>query len=112
MGPADDPDAVVDQAGRLHGVDGLHLADTSILPAVPRRGPANTAVLIGEVVADALRRPVAALTLLRRLEAMNRHARRMSTPPSALSTDQAGTQCPPVRAFPRSTVQRADRLSR
>ena len=56
MGPADDPDAVVDQVGRLHGVDGLHLADTSILPAVPRRGPANTAVLIGEVVADALRR--------------------------------------------------------
>lgn len=56
MGPADDPDAVVDQVGRVHGVDGLRVADTSILPAVPRRGPAATAVLIGEVVADALRR--------------------------------------------------------
>ncbi|WP_420122462.1 mycofactocin system GMC family oxidoreductase MftG [Nakamurella sp.] len=56
MGPADDPDAVVDQVGRVHGVDGLRVADTSILPAVPRRGPANTAVLIGEVVADSLRR--------------------------------------------------------
>jgi len=45
----------VDQAGRVHGIDGLRLADTSILPAAPLRGPANTAVLIGEIVAHALR---------------------------------------------------------
>jgi len=56
MGSPDDPTTVVDQFGRVHGIDGLRVADTSILPAVPRRGPANTAVLIGEVVADSLRR--------------------------------------------------------
>lgn len=35
MGPADDPDAVVDQYGRVHGVTGLRVADTSILPFAP-----------------------------------------------------------------------------
>jgi choline dehydrogenase len=39
MGPADDPGAVVDAAGRVHGVDGLVVADASIFPTVPR---ANT----------------------------------------------------------------------
>lgn len=56
MGSPDDPTTVVDQFGRVHGIDGLRVADTSILPAVPRRGPANTAVLIGEMIADSLRR--------------------------------------------------------
>ncbi|MBR7833128.1 mycofactocin system GMC family oxidoreductase MftG [Actinospica durhamensis] len=56
MGPEGDPDAVVDQYGRVHGVRGLRVADTSILPDAPHRGPAATAVLIGELVADAIRR--------------------------------------------------------
>ncbi|MEF9901692.1 mycofactocin dehydrogenase MftG [Streptomyces sp. P9-A2] len=57
MGPADDPGhAAVDQFGRVHGVRGLRVADTSILPDTPHRGPAATAVLIGEVVAEAMRR--------------------------------------------------------
>ena len=56
MGPADDPSAVVDQFGRVHGISGLRIADTSILPAAPLRGPAATAVLIGEVIADSMRR--------------------------------------------------------
>jgi choline dehydrogenase-like flavoprotein len=55
MGPPDDRYAVVDQYGRVHGVRGLRVADTSILPAAPLRGPAATAVLIGEVVAHAMR---------------------------------------------------------
>ncbi|MFD8813097.1 mycofactocin system GMC family oxidoreductase MftG [Streptomyces sp. NPDC059627] len=55
MGPADDRHAVVDQYGRVHGVRGLRVADTSILPAAPLRGPAATAVLIGEFVAHAIR---------------------------------------------------------
>ncbi|SDS95828.1 GMC family oxidoreductase [Microterricola viridarii] len=42
---------VVDQFGRVHGVSGLRVADTSILPFVPSRGPAATAMLIGERVA-------------------------------------------------------------
>ncbi|MEV0639852.1 mycofactocin system GMC family oxidoreductase MftG [Streptomyces sp. NPDC050619] len=57
MGPADDPRrAAVDQFGRVHGVRGLRVADTSILPDAPHRGPAATAVLIGELIADAIRR--------------------------------------------------------
>jgi predicted dehydrogenase (TIGR03970 family) len=47
MGPPGDPGAVVDQHGRVRGVEGLRVADTSILPTVPRRGPALTAVLLG-----------------------------------------------------------------
>ncbi len=49
----DDPAAghVVDQFGRVHGVTGLRVADTSILPFTPSRGPAATAMLIGERVA-------------------------------------------------------------
>jgi len=45
---------VVDGRGAVHGLRGLHVADTSILPAAPLRGPANTAVLVGELIADAL----------------------------------------------------------
>lgn len=57
MGPADDlRRAAVDQFGRVHGVPGLRVADTSILPDTPHRGPAATAVLIGELVADGIRR--------------------------------------------------------
>jgi choline dehydrogenase-like flavoprotein len=40
--------------GGVHGLAGLRLADTSILPAAPLRGPAATAVLIGELAAHAL----------------------------------------------------------
>ncbi|WP_405910070.1 MULTISPECIES: GMC oxidoreductase [unclassified Streptomyces] len=50
------PRAAVDPYGKVHGVSGLRVADTSILPAAPLRGPAATAVLIGELVADAMRR--------------------------------------------------------
>jgi choline dehydrogenase-like flavoprotein len=56
MGSADDPArAVVDQFGRVHGVRELRVADTSILPDAPQRGPAATAVLIGERIAEAMR---------------------------------------------------------
>ncbi|QTX03827.1 GMC oxidoreductase [Agromyces archimandritae] len=56
MGPSGDPAAVVDQFGRVHGVTGLRVADTSILPDTPSRGPAATAVMIGEFIAAAMRR--------------------------------------------------------
>lgn len=45
----------VDQVGRVRGVDGLRVADTSILPTAPLRGPALAAVLVGELVAAAMR---------------------------------------------------------
>ncbi|MGR0221492.1 GMC family oxidoreductase N-terminal domain-containing protein [Agromyces sp. ZXT2-6] len=56
VGPAGDPNAVVDGFGRVHGVEGLRVADTSMLPDAPSRGPAATAVLIGELVARFMRR--------------------------------------------------------
>ncbi|MDX3748318.1 mycofactocin system GMC family oxidoreductase MftG [Streptomyces sp. AK08-02] len=49
LGPAVDPQ------GRVHGIKGLRVADTSILPTPPLRGPAATAVLIGELIANAMR---------------------------------------------------------
>jgi choline dehydrogenase-like flavoprotein len=56
FGPESDPGAVVDQYGRVRGVLGLRLADTSILPTTPSRGPAATAVLIGEMIAGFIER--------------------------------------------------------
>lgn len=51
FGSADDPMSVVDQYGRVLGITGLRVADTSILPMAPTRGPAATAVLVGERIA-------------------------------------------------------------
>ncbi|MEZ0108998.1 choline dehydrogenase [Catenulispora sp. EB89] len=62
MGPADDPRAAVDPSGRLHGLCGLRVADTSILPTAPLRGPAATAVLVGEFIAGAMRHDAASGT--------------------------------------------------
>ncbi len=45
---------VVDAQLRVLGVEGLRVADTSVLPTVPRRGPAATAVAIGERAAELL----------------------------------------------------------
>lgn len=42
---------VVDAELRVHGIAGLRVADTSVLPLAPRRGPAATAVAIGEKAA-------------------------------------------------------------
>ena len=46
--------SVVNGRGAVHGIEGLHVADVGILPRAPTGGPAATAVLIGEVIADAL----------------------------------------------------------
>ncbi|HEY7627803.1 MAG TPA: GMC family oxidoreductase N-terminal domain-containing protein, partial [Ilumatobacteraceae bacterium] len=48
MGPDADVMAVVDQQCRVRGVERLRVVDTSVLPTAPSRGPACTAVLIGE----------------------------------------------------------------
>jgi choline dehydrogenase len=46
---------VVDAELHVYGVTGLRVADTSVLPTVPRRGTAATAVAIGEKAAELLR---------------------------------------------------------
>jgi choline dehydrogenase len=52
MGPAEDPGAVVDARGRVHGVEGLRVADASVIPVPLSRGPAATAVVVGERLAE------------------------------------------------------------
>ncbi len=52
MGPETDPGAVVDQLLRVRGVTGLRVVDTSVLPTAPSRGPAATAVMLGERAAE------------------------------------------------------------
>ena len=56
MGPAADPMAVVDQHGRVHGPEGLRVADASIMPDVVRVNPNATCIMIGEKVSDFMRR--------------------------------------------------------
>jgi choline dehydrogenase len=43
---------VVDQQLRVRGVEGLRVVDTSVLPQVTSRGPAATAVMLGERAAE------------------------------------------------------------
>jgi len=55
MGPADDPMAVVDAALRVRGVEGLRIADASILPFLPAINPNITVMMVGEKAADLIR---------------------------------------------------------
>jgi choline dehydrogenase-like flavoprotein len=59
MGPDADPGAVVDQQLRVRGVEGLRVVDTSVMPQVTSRGPAATAVMIGERAAELWKDPPA-----------------------------------------------------
>jgi choline dehydrogenase len=51
MGSARDPSSVVDPDGRVHGVEGLWVADGSIFPEMPRGTPALPTVVVGEHLA-------------------------------------------------------------
>ena len=46
MGPASDPMAVVDQYGRVHGMQGLRVVDASIMPNVTRSNTNATTIMI------------------------------------------------------------------
>ncbi len=52
MGPANDPTAVVDQCGRVHGTQGLRVVDTSIMPEAVRANPNLTVIAMVEMAAD------------------------------------------------------------
>jgi choline dehydrogenase len=54
-----DPMAVVDAELRVHGVDGLRVADASIMPTVVSGNTNAAAIMIGEKAADMVRRPAA-----------------------------------------------------
>lgn len=55
MGPSHDPMAVVDQYGCCHALDGLVVADASIMPGVPRANTNLTCIMIGEKIGEWLR---------------------------------------------------------
>ena len=55
MGAAEDPDVVVDPEGRVHDIEGVRVADASILPWVTRANTNLTAILVGEKIAHAMR---------------------------------------------------------
>lgn len=55
MGRAEDPAAVVDPAGRVHGIAGLRVADASVMPTIPRANLNLPTIMIGEKMADLIR---------------------------------------------------------
>ena len=58
MGPASDPEAVVDASGKVHGLEGLYVCDASIFPRIMR---ANTN-LPAAMLAEHLAVPIATLS--------------------------------------------------
>ena len=52
IGPASDPMAVVNQYGSVHGIEGLSVADASVMPNVVRANTNVSTMMIGERVAD------------------------------------------------------------
>jgi len=54
MGAANDPDAVVDNAGRVHGFDGLRVVDSSIMPTVPRANTNIPTIMLAEKISAAM----------------------------------------------------------
>jgi choline dehydrogenase len=55
MGPAADSQSVVDERGAVHGIESLHVCDSSIMPSTVRANTNLTSIMIGERVADWLR---------------------------------------------------------
>ncbi|XAH23170.1 GMC family oxidoreductase N-terminal domain-containing protein [Xylophilus sp. GW821-FHT01B05] len=57
MGPASDAGAVVDAQLRVHGLQGLRVADASVMPDIPSANTCAASMMIGEKAADLLRAP-------------------------------------------------------
>jgi choline dehydrogenase-like flavoprotein len=55
MGPASDRAAVVDATGRVHGTEGLFVADASVMPDIPSANTHIPTVMVAERLADTLR---------------------------------------------------------
>jgi 5-(hydroxymethyl)furfural/furfural oxidase len=52
MGSADDPQSVTDTHGRVHGIDGLRVADASIFPTLMRANTHLPVLMVAEKMAD------------------------------------------------------------
>lgn len=57
MGRSGDPAAAVDSNGKVFGIDGLRVADASIMPTLVRAGPHIPVIMIAEKIAAALSPP-------------------------------------------------------
>ncbi|MCX7295285.1 MAG: GMC family oxidoreductase N-terminal domain-containing protein [Hyphomicrobiales bacterium] len=57
IGAPDNPLAVVDPECRVYGVEGLRVADASVMPSVVSANTNMAAIMIGERVAEFMRRP-------------------------------------------------------
>jgi len=55
MGPASDPTAVVDDQLRVHGLERLRIADSSVIPSIPSANICAATMMIGEKAADMIR---------------------------------------------------------
>jgi 5-(hydroxymethyl)furfural/furfural oxidase len=55
MGRADDPLAVTDGTGRVHGLDGLRVVDASIMPSIPRANTNTPTIMMAERIADLIK---------------------------------------------------------
>jgi choline dehydrogenase len=60
MGPATDPNAVVDDRLRVHGLQGLRVVDASIMPSMVSANTYATTLMIAEKASDFIRGKVAA----------------------------------------------------
>nr|WP_281437025.1 GMC oxidoreductase [Methylobacterium aquaticum] len=54
MGDSTDRGAVVDPTGRVIGVEGLSVADASVMPSLPSANTNVPTIMIGEKIADHL----------------------------------------------------------
>jgi 5-(hydroxymethyl)furfural/furfural oxidase len=54
MGRDDDPGAVVDAVGRVHGIGGLRVVDASIMPTLPRGNTNIPTIMLAEKIAAAM----------------------------------------------------------
>ena len=56
MGPSTDSMAVVDQYGKVHGLEGIRVVDASIMPDCIRANTNVTTMMIGERISDFIRK--------------------------------------------------------
>lgn len=55
MGPASDPEAVVDGQGRVHGLEGLRVVDTSIMPDLISGNTDSPTIMMADKLSDPIR---------------------------------------------------------